>query len=258
MSTKIEEKLQAADILGYSALAMEEVEKHKKNNRIMEMLSSSSYLCVKPSNKGGDIVVRLLEPYIYEKCQLQKEEKYGSNDIKVWSYCFRKDIKTDGTVSLEKIVWLPVSAKDYVNDLHDIVVKTYDTMINMLGLSLSSTLTVDQADPTGYIETMISLGDFNTASRFAAVNDITLKESLFNQQVVATKLFNSVISYMLAVAKHNLNNEGTVLDESVPFIGVSGFVGQEKDSQSRVIKGFGRNDSAEARMIQRIINRNGR
>ena len=30
MSTKIEEKLQAADILGYSALAMEEVEKHKK------------------------------------------------------------------------------------------------------------------------------------------------------------------------------------------------------------------------------------
>lgn len=256
MSTKIEEKLQAADILGYSALAMEEVEKHKKENRIMEMLSSNSYLCVKPSNKGGDIVVRLLEPYLYEKCQLQKDEKYGSNDIKVWSYCFRKDIKKDGTVSLEKIVWLPVSAKDYVNNLHETVVKTYDTMINMLGVSLSSTLTVDQNDHTGYLETMISLGDYNTASRFAAVNDITLKESLFNQQVVATRLFNSVISYMLAVAKHNLTDEINMGDEGVPFNGTSGFVGQDRDSHSRVIKGFGRNDSAEARMIQRIINRN--
>ncbi len=77
-----------------------------------------------------------IKPYLdKDGSHLRSETQFGSNTISEWSYYFEADRQADGEVPENKVIWLPINAKDFVTALKDVTSKSFDTMVSMLGIT---------------------------------------------------------------------------------------------------------------------------
>lgn len=246
MAKNTAERLTDYNLNEYAEKVMIDIDKNRKDNSVIKQLVSTSYLKVIPTNSGQEKIVWLIAPYSPDGVSfIEETRKFGSNEIQLWAYFFKRDELGDGTVKDDDLVWLPINPPDFANSLLENCKESYDTVISMLGISMASALCTDKSDYTGYMQTLESINDFNAAARFAYEDQgVVLVESSFDRKATITKVFSSVSAYMLAATKQYLNPKGNSSLET-PFVGTSSYNASRR-SNSRTINGFSRRRNEKA------------
>lgn len=237
------EKLRQSSIVDYTAFTIGESIKHK-DKAIFKLLNSKNYIRVKGTTTGEENLMLTIKPYLdKDGSHLRSETQFWSNTISEWSYYFEADRQADGEVPENKVILLPINAKDFVTALKDVTSKSFDTMVSMLGITLAATLETNKENFEGYQESLISIGAFKEASTFAVEKGYkSLSEDDFEDQAMASAAFSAIMAYMMAVAKDNLVPDKEVTQD-MPFSSVSTFMSDRtpRTALYKGISGFSQN-----------------